>query len=43
MDAIDGSTYIGNFFRGLKHGHGKIVFSTGEQYDGEWQDDVFKG
>ena len=33
----NGSRYIGEFKKGKKEGRGKLIFSSGNYYDGEWQ------
>ena len=33
-----GVHYIGNFRNGLRDGLGRIKFSNGDSYDGEWKD-----
>ena len=35
----DGTTYIGNWVHGKKHGQGRLEMASGEVYDGEWKDD----
>jgi hypothetical protein len=37
---VHGSTYEGEFGEDKKSGYGKMVFSTGEIYEGDWRDDV---
>lgn len=35
----DGSTYIGQFKKGKRHGYGKLIYKTGSVYEGLWLDD----
>ena len=35
--------YIGQFIDGVKRGRGKMEWSNGESYDGEWRDDLKHG
>lgn len=37
----EGTFYSGGFRLGQKHGNGLCVFSSGEQWDGRWEDGVF--
>lgn len=37
----NGDFYSGTFVKGLRHGAGLCVFSTGEQWDGKWKDGIF--
>jgi hypothetical protein len=34
----DGSTYVGHWNNGKRHGCGKNVYADGKIYDGEWVD-----
>ena len=53
FEYVDQTLYIGEWKlqddgKKVKHGKGKIVFpgaegTGGEEYDGEWQDDVMSG
>ena len=38
-----GSTYIGQYKFGLRHGEGKFVGKDGSIYEGQWQDDKRSG
>jgi len=35
--------YIGTLYKGLKHGHGKLVWHDGDTYIGEWKNDLKHG
>lgn len=37
---VHGSTYEGEFVEDKKSGYGRMVFATGEIYEGDWKDDV---
>ena len=37
---IFGCVYEGNFSKNTRKGQGKMTYSTGEVYEGEWIDDV---
>lgn len=36
-----GDVYVGNFYNGLKHGHGAYILTTGETIKGEFRNDSF--
>ena len=35
---LDGTTYIGSFWRGRPHGHGTLVRADGSSYVGDWRE-----
>jgi hypothetical protein len=35
--------YDGNFLYGKRNGFGKMIYSNGDIYEGEWIDNVIKG
>lgn len=37
---VHGSTYEGEFAEDKKNGYGRMVYSTGEIFEGDWRDDV---
>ena len=39
----DGSNYKGQYFKGKKHGKGKIQFVDGAVYEGDLEMNVLKG
>ena len=36
MIFLDGSMYVGSWKSGEKEGHGRIEFSDGNSYSGDW-------
>ena len=36
----DGVIYVGDFKDGLFHGHGKIIYPDGREWEGDWQNDL---
>lgn len=43
LDFFDGSTYVGGFRDGLRHGNGTLIFNNGDKYIGDWVDDLPNG
>ncbi len=39
----DRTVYDGEFIKGLKHGFGRIVYPTGNRYEGYWKNDMKDG
>lgn len=39
----DGSMYIGEQWKGMKHGEGKIIYSQGSSYQGNFFQDMYEG
>jgi hypothetical protein len=39
----DGSVYVGEFCRGVFHGHGELKDVAGGVYSGEWKDGLRHG
>ena len=39
----DGSSYLGQFRRGHRHGFGRYVSANGVSYVGQWNDGVREG
>lgn len=39
----DGETFLGQFFNGLKHGKGRMVWPDGTVYEGQWINDKRHG
>ena len=35
--------YEGDFFKGIKHGNGTLIYSNGTKYEGEWLNDTQHG
>ncbi len=42
MEWNDGSRYKGEWFNGMQHGYGRMIFATGEVKEGLFIDGVFK-
>lgn len=43
MTWTDGSSYIGNWVKGIQHGRGKMMFPNGTVKDGYFENNIFKG
>lgn len=39
----DGSSYTGNWVKGIQHGRGKMTFPNGTIKDGYFENNIFKG
>ena len=39
----DGSVYEGYFFNNLRHGKGRLVYSSLDVYNGDWHEDIPNG
>ena len=35
----NGSTYEGEYYKGVKDGYGALIYADGSKYDGEWKND----
>jgi hypothetical protein len=40
MQCKDDSNYVGDYRRGKRHGYGVYSFPNGDQYLGEYEDDI---
>lgn len=40
---IDGSTYVGQWERGIQHGWGRVVFPDGTKKEGYFENNIFRG
>jgi hypothetical protein len=43
INYIDGETYKGEFYKNDRSGHGKCIWPSGVEYEGEWKDDNIHG
>lgn len=43
MNWTDGSTYVGEWIRGIQHGFGKMIFPDGTVKDGYFENNIYKG
>ncbi len=39
----DGSTYMGGFVNGKRHGYGKMIYKDGSIKEDRWENSEFKG
>jgi len=40
---VNGDQYVGNWYRGKRHGQGIYYFANGSIYQGEWVDGALSG
>jgi hypothetical protein len=40
LQCTDDSNYVGDYRRGKRHGYGVYSFPNGDQYLGEYEDDI---
>ena len=43
VDAHKGESYVGEYDKDNKHGHGKMTYADGSSYEGAWRQDVKHG
>ena len=43
MKWTDGSSYVGEWVKGIQHGYGKIIFTDGIEKEGYFEDNVYIG
>ena len=40
---VDGASYEGNYYMGMKHGQGTFIWADGSKYYGEFQNNNIEG
>ena len=43
MTSADGKSYTGRWSQGKQKGEGVMIWPTGDQYEGEWRDNMCHG
>ena len=43
MRWTDGSSYVGEWVRGIQHGYGKIIYSNGVIKEGYFENNIYIG